>query len=56
MDYTYALEAVTEHTGWHSDDIIMIAEYSDGFEFRDRSGAEWIVYNQHGEYRVAPAD
>lgn len=56
MDYTYALEAVAEHTGWHTEDVIMIAEYSDGYGFLDRSGAEWLAFQRYGEFVVLPCE
>ncbi|MBT2289546.1 hypothetical protein J7E73_10450 [Paenibacillus albidus] len=52
MDYTNALQAVADYTGWHMDDVIMTAEYRNGYGFMDREGREWAVTQKYGEFVV----
>lgn len=52
MDYTYALEAVAEFTGWHMEDVILTAEYNNGYGFVDREGRAWAAKLRYGEYVV----
>lgn len=52
MDYTNALRTVSDYTGWNAEDMVMVAEYSNGYAFMDREGREWTATQRYGEFEI----